>query len=38
MSGRGLVKIEMFRKGKKEYDKREDIKQRDIDRRLRENI
>ena len=39
MSGRGLVKIEIgLGKGKKEYDKREDIKQRDIDRRLRENI
>tara|TARA_B100000212_G_scaffold158983_1_gene119391 strand:- start:338 stop:784 length:447 start_codon:yes stop_codon:yes gene_type:complete len=39
MSSRGLVKIEIgLGKGKKEYDKREDIKQRDIDRRLRENI
>ena len=39
MSRRGLVKIEIgLGKGKKEYDKREDIKQRDIDRRLRENI
>ena len=39
MSSRGLIKIEIgLGKGKKEYDKREDIKQRDIDRRLRENI
>ena len=39
MSSRGLVKIEIgLGKGKKEYDKREDIKQRDIDKRLRENI
>lgn len=39
MNSRGLVKIEIgLGKGKKEYDKREDIKQRDIDRRLRENI
>ena len=39
MSRRGLVKIEIgLGKGKKEYDKREDIKQRDIDKRLRENI
>tara|TARA_B100001057_G_scaffold13732_1_gene12953 strand:- start:63503 stop:63949 length:447 start_codon:yes stop_codon:yes gene_type:complete len=39
MSSRGLVKIEIgLGKGKKEYDKREDIKQRDIDRKLRENI
>ena len=31
MSSRGLVKIEIgLGKGKKEYDKREDIKQRDI--------
>ena len=39
MSSRGLIKIEIgLGKGKKEYDKREDIKQRDIDKRLRENI
>ncbi len=39
MNSRGLFKIEIgLGKGKKEYDKREDIKQRDIDRRLRENI
>ena len=36
---RGLVKIEIgLGKGKKSYDKREDIKQRDTERKLREDI
>ena len=39
MSRRGLVKIEIgLGKGKKEYDKREDIKQRDISRKIREDL
>jgi len=36
---RGNVKIEIgLGKGKKSYDKREDIKKRDIDRNLRESL
>tara|TARA_Y100000768_G_C23755870_1_gene576199 strand:- start:2 stop:478 length:477 start_codon:yes stop_codon:yes gene_type:complete len=36
---RGFAKIEIgLGKGKKEYDKREDIKQRDISRKIREDL
>ena len=39
VNNRGLAKIEIgLGKGKKEYDKREDIKQRDISRKIREDI
>lgn len=38
-NNRGLVKIEIaLAKGKKQYDKREDIKKRDIDRSIRRTI
>ena len=39
VNNRGFAKIEIgLGKGKKEYDKREDIKQRDISRKIREDI
>jgi len=39
INNRGYVKLEIgLGKGKKAYDKREDIKKRDIERNLRENI
>jgi len=39
INNRGYVKLEIgLGKGKKSYDKREDIKKRDIDRNLREGL
>ena len=39
INNRGYVKLEIgLGKGKKSYDKREDIKKRDIDRNLRERL
>jgi len=39
INNRGFVKLEIgLGKGKKSYDKREDIKKRDVDRNLRERL